>query len=63
MNAANEAAVGAFLKGKIGFLDIENTVRSVYNEFEPVNRFDNTLDDILGYSNEAYRKAEEKLGL
>ena len=36
MNAANEAAVGAFLDGKIGFLDIENTVKAVYDEYEPV---------------------------
>lgn len=63
MNAANETAVGAFLDGRIGFLDIEKTVRAVYKEFESVNRFDNSLDDILGYSNEANLKAGEFLGL
>ena len=59
MNAANEASVGAFLNGKIGFTDIENTVRKVYDEFESRNKIDNTLDDILGISNEAFVRAKE----
>ena len=63
MNAANEAAVGAFLEGKIGFLDIESTVKAVYSEFEPRNTFDNSLEDILGYSDEAFRIAKEKIAL
>lgn len=61
MNAANEAAVGAFLQGKIGFLDIESTVKAVYNEFEARNRFGNTLEDILGFSDEAFIRAKEIL--
>jgi 1-deoxy-D-xylulose-5-phosphate reductoisomerase len=61
LNAANEASVGAFLKGKIGFLDIEDTVRKVYEEFLPRNKKENSLDDILGFSNEAYIRAGELL--
>ncbi|MCR5593539.1 MAG: 1-deoxy-D-xylulose-5-phosphate reductoisomerase [Saccharofermentans sp.] len=61
LNAANEASVGAFLKGKIGFLDIEDTVRKVYEEFLPRNKKENSLDDILGFSNEAFIKAGELL--
>lgn len=63
MNAANEAAVSAFLKGKIGFLDIESTVRSVYDDFEDRNCYDYSLEDILGYSDEAFKLAKEKLGI
>ena len=62
MNAANEASVGAFLNGKIGFLDIEETVKSVYHEFENRNVKDYSLDDVLGISDEAYRRAKEILG-
>ena len=63
MNAANEAAVSAFLKGKIGFLDIESTVRSVYDDFEDRHCYDYSLEDILGYSDEAFKLAKEKLGI
>ncbi|MDI6829482.1 MAG: 1-deoxy-D-xylulose-5-phosphate reductoisomerase, partial [Armatimonadota bacterium] len=40
MNAANEVAVGLFLDGKIGFLDIERKVRSVMDKHEPINNPD-----------------------
>lgn len=61
MNAANEAAVGAFLEGKIGFLDIERIVRSVYEDFEASNTYEFTLEDVLGASDEAFAKATELL--
>ena len=61
MNAANEAAVGPFLAGQIGFLDIEKTVRAVYEAFEPHNVKQFTLDDVLGASDEAFAKAKEIL--
>ena len=61
MNATNEAAVGAFLAGQIGFLDIEKTVRAVYEAFEPHNVKQFTLDDVLGASDEAFAKAKEIL--
>jgi 1-deoxy-D-xylulose-5-phosphate reductoisomerase len=63
MNAANEAAVGAFLDGKIGFLDIEKTVRKVYEDYEPLNVLKFNLDDVLGASDEAFAKAKEILKL
>ena len=63
MNAANEAAVGAFLDGKIGFLDIESTVKAVYAEYESVNRKDYSIDDILGISREAAVRAKEIIKL
>lgn len=63
MNAANEAAVGAFLDGKIGFLDIESTVKAVYAEYESVNRRDYSIDDILGISREAAVRAKEIIKL
>jgi len=59
MNAANEAAVNAFLCGKIGFLDIERIVTEVYREYEDKNVFDFNLDDVLGYSRESFIKASE----
>ena len=62
MNAANEAAVGSFLDGKIGFLDIERVVRKVYKEFEPRNIMTFTLDDVLGVSAESYKRAKEIIG-
>ncbi len=40
MNAANEVAVGLFLEGKIGFLDIERKVRSVMEKHEPISNPD-----------------------
>jgi len=45
LNAANEVAVDAFLKNKIGFLDISRTVKSVLETF-PVQEI-NSLDDVL----------------
>ena len=45
MNAANEIAVGLFLDRKIGFLDIQKTVRRVMENHEPVQNPD--LDQIL----------------
>ena len=61
MNSANEASVAAFLEEKIGFLDIERTVKKVYEEFLPRNFRTDSLDDILGFSNEAFRRAGEIL--
>jgi 1-deoxy-D-xylulose-5-phosphate reductoisomerase len=45
MNAANEVAVGLFLDGRIGFLDIERTVRRVMDSHETIVEPD--LDQIL----------------
>lgn len=59
MNAANEAAVYAFLDGKISFLDIERIVKQVYETFMPRNTNVFTVEDIVGYSNEAMKLAQE----
>lgn len=45
MNAANEAAVAAFLGDKIGFLDIADIVGRAMSEFKP--KPDPTLDEII----------------
>lgn len=55
LNAANETAVNKFLKGEIGFLDIENIVR---NTVENTNNITNpAIDEIF----EADRLTREKL--
>jgi len=63
MNAANEAAVSAFLQGRIGFLDIEKTVRAVYARYEDKNNRDYSVDDILCISREAMTVAKEYLNI
>jgi 1-deoxy-D-xylulose-5-phosphate reductoisomerase len=45
LNAANEVAVGAFLDGTIGFLDIPAVVESVLGSHEPGDEF--SLDDVM----------------
>lgn len=51
LNAANEAAVDAFLKGKIGFLDIE---RLVYEALEHiVSKEYHTLEEVLDAAEQA----------
>lgn len=56
LNAANEIAVGKFLQGKIGFLDIaaivEKTLEKVHNDRLA------TIDDVLACDKEARRFAE-----
>jgi 1-deoxy-D-xylulose-5-phosphate reductoisomerase len=56
MNAANEAAVAAFLKDRIGFYDIPRTISQV---MERIGFVENpTLEDIFSTHTEAYRMAE-----
>lgn len=57
MNAANETAVYEFLEGKIGFLQIQETVRRVMHAHEPVS--DPTLEEILEADAWARRAALE----
>ena len=60
MNAANEVAVNAFLNGKIGFLDIEKTVKTVYEDYSGRYLPDKlTIEDVLSYDREARIKAGE----
>jgi 1-deoxy-D-xylulose-5-phosphate reductoisomerase len=59
LNAANEAAVAAFLAGRIGFLDIAHAVGSVL-ERAPAAACDD-LESILAYDAEARRMTAELL--
>ena len=61
MNAANEAAVKAFLQGRIGFYAIADTVADAMDAvgFIP----EPTLDDIFETNREAYDRACRKTGL
>lgn len=57
MNAANESAVAAFLKNKIGFLDIADIVEKAMSDFENIEN--PTLDDIIATNNEVRLKFDE----
>lgn len=57
MNAANEIAVSNFLNGKIGFLQIEETVEAMMNSIE--NRFGCNLSECLLFDKEVRAKTEE----
>jgi 1-deoxy-D-xylulose-5-phosphate reductoisomerase len=59
LNAANEAAVGAFLDGQISFLDIPRVIASVLSAL-PVNAVDG-LDDVLDADAEARAAAMLKI--
>ena len=59
MNAANEAAVAAFLKGKIGFYDIPETI-SKFMEGTPFIASP-TLEDILATNDEVFAKATKHI--
>jgi 1-deoxy-D-xylulose-5-phosphate reductoisomerase len=58
LNAANETAVGAFIDGRIGFLDIAATVEDTLEAF-PVGKLD-TLDDVYDVDREARAVAAER---
>ena len=58
-NAANEECVAAFLAGRIGFLDIVETVERVVAEHQAVGRL--TLEAVLDAEVWARRRAQELL--
>lgn len=58
MNAANEHAANAFLRGDAGFLDIEGAVEHVMAAHQPVPA---TLDSILATDTEARERCAEYL--
>ena len=60
LNAANDAAVEAFLSERIGFLDIQRVVHDVY-EAMPDAAGEITLCGILTACGEARRRAEEAI--
>ena len=55
MNAANEAAVAAFLNDSIGFYDIPDVISSCMDGAEFVQH--PTVDDLISTNDEVYRKA------
>ena len=57
VNAADEVAVGAFLDGDIGFLDISDKVLSVYEKMSYAKNLD-SIEDILSADAEARRVAK-----
>ena len=59
MNAANEVAVGAFLRGEAKFTDIDRTVISVTEHFEDLPA--DCLEDIIAADREARLRAGEIL--
>jgi 1-deoxy-D-xylulose-5-phosphate reductoisomerase len=58
MNAANEAAVSAFLAGRIGFLDIARVVEDVMAGWEKPSSPVNALQEVHAADLEARRRAE-----
>ena len=56
LNAANEAAVAAFLNRRIGFLSIADVVKAVLDRYDPVHPA--SIDDVLAIDAEARRVAE-----
>jgi len=60
MNAANEVAVEYFLKGKIKFTQIEETVANMLSGFE--NSYEYTLEECLEKDKEIRAKTYEYLG-
>jgi 1-deoxy-D-xylulose-5-phosphate reductoisomerase len=58
LNAANEVAVDAFLKKRIGFLDIPRVVESTLTESPEANTTADTLDGVLA----ADARARERAG-
>jgi len=60
LNAANEAAVAAFLDKRIPFLAIPRIIEAVLDAL-PVNAV-GSLDDVLGADAEARRAAQQQIG-
>lgn len=63
LNAANEVAVGAFIGGRIGFLDIAHTVASCLEKAEARGLLGamETLDDVIAVDHEARTVAQTLL--
>ncbi|BDV43516.1 1-deoxy-D-xylulose 5-phosphate reductoisomerase [Geotalea uraniireducens] len=61
MNAANEVAVEAFLKGKIGFTEISSYIEKTMDAHEP--RAFTTIEDVLSVDLWARAKGREVMGL
>ena len=60
LNAANEAAVAAFLRDKIGFYDISGIVSDCIASVEFIA--EPTIEEIFSTNDEVFAKAKEKVG-
>ena len=60
LNAANEAAVAAFLRDKIGFYDISGIVSDCIASVEFIA--EPTIEEIFSTNDEVFAKAKEKTG-
>lgn len=60
LNAANEIAVAAFLKGAIGFLDIASLVENTLSGYVP-NEMPNRLDDLFSIDAAARHYAQAQI--
>jgi 1-deoxy-D-xylulose-5-phosphate reductoisomerase len=60
LNAANEVAVAAFLRGQIGFLDIAALVEATLNGYEP-NNVPQTIEDLFSIDAAARAYASAQL--
>ncbi|WP_421998493.1 1-deoxy-D-xylulose-5-phosphate reductoisomerase [Reyranella sp.] len=59
LNAANEAAVSAFLERRIGFLDIARVVEDVMSRWSDLSAAVTSLDEVHAADQEARAKAEQ----
>jgi 1-deoxy-D-xylulose-5-phosphate reductoisomerase len=59
LNAANEAAVAAFLARRVGFLDIARVVEDVLAGWEEVSAPVESLQHVQAVDYEARQRAEE----
>ena len=59
LNAANEVAVGAFLKGRVGYLEIAAIVADTLDRCDP--SAPSSLDEVLEVDREARALAEERV--
>ncbi|MCD2315861.1 1-deoxy-D-xylulose-5-phosphate reductoisomerase [Sphingomonas sp. IC-11] len=59
LNAANEVAVDAFLKGRVGYLEIAAIVADTLERFDPLAP--SSLDAVLNVDREARALAEERV--
>ena len=57
LNAANEVAVGAFLEGRLGFLEIVAVVEKTLERYDPAAPV--TLDEVFAIDGEARILASE----
>jgi 1-deoxy-D-xylulose-5-phosphate reductoisomerase len=58
-NAANEEAVAAFVAGRIGFLQIVDTIAAILAEHSPASGSALTLDDVAEAESWARARARE----